>query len=446
MRKPNLGLVLASVLSAACGTSGSSSGTSAGDGGVSSAGFVAFECTGGPAAAIVIQPDLEVDHLEQRVETEGGDAGTRTVQVLSTRGEPCKTAGDQARCKERLAALRLDSSCGPDGNSITGRSCKPYFVSTRGDAISSAVTGAEIAALAGKINSPDELRLVVASAGYSLACGGASVTPEYKDLGGGAFEVHAYQAENCAPAAYAVTVNVDGTGKVTETSRTTLADKPSCAVAGRRPDGFVQTRGTASAAEHIATMATLEAAAVQAFREIAHTLSAMGANRQLQARVRTATRDEIRHARQMRRLAAQHGHAPTAASHAPYVLPSRQEFARRNMIEGCVRETFGAMIAAHQAAHAQDLSVRAAMQRIAADELRHADLSWDIASWLDETATPSERRAVYESVDRALAELEDELLVELPDDARRALGLPTQAQAMAMLQSFAHSLLAARAA
>ena len=51
------------------------------------------------------------------------------------------------------------------------------------------------------------------------------------------------------------------------------------------------------------------------------------------------------------------------------------EIARENAEEGCVRETFGALLAAHQAAYACDPEVREVMTRIAGDELRHAALA-----------------------------------------------------------------------
>jgi hypothetical protein len=431
------------MLATACGSSGSVA-TTTPDGGGSTAGFTPFACSVKETVVNIVQPDLEVDHLEQRQEVESSaDAGLRSVQVLSSRGEACKTASDKAKCQERLAALRLEASCGPDGGSITGRSCRPYFVYTRGDAISSAVSSAELTALIGKIDNPEELRLIVQSAGYALTCGG-SVTPEYKDLGGGAFEVHASKVENCAPKAYAVTLTVDAAGKVTETKRTETAGPVDCAIAGRRPEGFVLEGSAKSAADYIATMATLESAAVLAFRDIAHTLFVMNAPQDLQRRVREATRDEIRHTRTMRELSAEQ--PPTTVRRTAYVLPSRQEFACHNMAEGCVREAFGAMVAAHQAAHAQDLGVRRAMLVIAQEERAHAELSWDIAMWLDQSASAEERQRVQEAHTNALDELARDLGTVLPDHVTRDLGLPTRAQAEAMLRMFRSSLEEAQAA
>src|SRR4029079_4274037 len=66
------------------------------------------------------------------------------------------------------------------------------------------------------------------------------------------------------------------------------------------------------------------------------------------------------------------------------------EVAIENAVEGCVRETFGAMMATYQAAHAEDAEIARIMRRVARDETRHAALSWAVARWawpaLDEAA------------------------------------------------------------
>jgi hypothetical protein len=49
-----------------------------------------------------------------------------------------------------------------------------------------------------------------------------------------------------------------------------------------------------------------------------------------------------------------------------------------NTIEGCVGETFGAAVAHIQARRAAETRVRSAMLRIAADETRHAELTWKL--------------------------------------------------------------------
>src|SRR5205814_4301213 len=49
--------------------------------------------------------------------------------------------------------------------------------------------------------------------------------------------------------------------------------------------------------------------------------------------------------------------------------------------EGCVGETLGALLAAEQLRLASDPEVRRILQRIAKDELRHAELAWTFLAW-----------------------------------------------------------------
>src|SRR5262249_34549044 len=52
-----------------------------------------------------------------------------------------------------------------------------------------------------------------------------------------------------------------------------------------------------------------------------------------------------------------------------------------NAVEGCVRETFGALLAGFQATRARDPGIARLMRSIARDEMRHAALSWAVARW-----------------------------------------------------------------
>jgi hypothetical protein len=104
-----------------------------------------------------------------------------------------------------------------------------------------------------------------------------------------------------------------------------------------------------------------------------------------------------------------------------------------NAVEGCVRETYGALVAHHQAAHAQDEEIRALMRRIADDETRHAQLSWDIAAWAEAKLTRSERQHLGAARQAALAKLERELTASVDPALVEVAGMPDAASALAML-------------
>ncbi len=86
------------------------------------------------------------------------------------------------------------------------------------------------------------------------------------------------------------------------------------------------------------------------------------------------------HARRARRLA---GRARFSGNlrEAPRTR-SVFEIALDNAREGCVRETFGALLGWALAGRARDAKVRDFYSRIARDETRHASLSWRLHAWL----------------------------------------------------------------
>jgi hypothetical protein len=82
--------------------------------------------------------------------------------------------------------------------------------------------------------------------------------------------------------------------------------------------------------------------------------------------------------------------------------------ALENAVEGCVRETYGAVVGLVEARVSRDPEVRRASRSIAADECRHAELSWAVAAWILPRLTPGERHAVARAVKDAIAALQRE--------------------------------------
>ena len=183
----------------------------------------------------------------------------------------------------------------------------------------------------------------------------------------------------------------------------------------------------------LADGAALEAASVAAFEILAGELARFGAPRALVADAKRAARDEVRHARATAALAERFGASPASAP-APAPAPRERDlrtFAIENAIEGCVRETFGAALAAWQASRARDHAVREAMRAIARDEARHADLGWRIDAWLTSSASAGDARAMREARAAAVSALLASADEWGAGDA--ALGLPTAAEAARLL-------------
>ena len=202
-------------------------------------------------------------------------------------------------------------------------------------------------------------------------------------------------------------------------------------VGGRAPAGLARVEMTSHGAvgEHLARMAHLEAASVIAFARLDKELDNLGAPASLRLAARRAIADERRHARVMATLAWKHGAAvPPVEVSAPQ--PRKLvDMAIENAVEGCVRETWGALVAGWQAARAEDDGVRAAMRAIERDETRHAELAWEVARFADARLDDDERIRVTSARAIAVEELRASLSHEQPREVTTALGLPTPSDA-----------------
>jgi len=190
---------------------------------------------------------------------------------------------------------------------------------------------------------------------------------------------------------------------------------------GRRLDGLEEP----STPDLIARAAWLEAASIHAFRRLSRELEAHGAPPALVRRARACARDEARHARIMTRMARRRGAAVPRVVVRSCDVRDLESIARENAVEGCARETFGALFAAWFARAAADRELREAMTAIAPDELRHAALAWDVAAWAETKLGAAARARVRKARRGATARL----VRESSRDAR------TRALVRAMLRS-----------
>src|ERR1019366_7023529 len=76
-----------------------------------------------------------------------------------------------------------------------------------------------------------------------------------------------------------------------------------------------------------------------------------------------------------------------------------------NAVEGCIRETYGALVGMWQARFAGDPRVRRVMRAVARDEGRHAALSWEIARWAELRLIPQARKRLEAAKAEAIAQL-----------------------------------------
>ncbi len=224
---------------------------------------------------------------------------------------------------------------------------------------------------------------------------------------------------------------------------TVTIDCTKC-LGGRRPeqmDAFARAgRGGDEIGAWFAELAHLEGASIAAFRTLRAELLAHGAPRELVQMAERSAKDEVRHTRVTARIARKFGATPQLAKVRRGAVRSLEALAIENAAEGCVRETFGALLAAHQAEHAADPEIRAEMATIADDETRHAALAWAVAEWASARLDAAGRARVAEAKAKAVDALRAEIEAETPASLVATAGLPTAASARALLDGAARRL------
>lgn len=199
---------------------------------------------------------------------------------------------------------------------------------------------------------------------------------------------------------------VGGCGESCERKSATEVECKRYYCCGRATEGFVGPARAGDLGSLFAAYARLEAAAVVAFERMARELEAQGASDELIRDARRAANDERRHTRMMTALARRRGHDVDVTVESPSTVRTFFEIVLENAVEGCVRETFGALLAIIQSDEAPDPELRRAMKVIARDEVAHAELSWRIAAALEPRLSSTERALVHDARLRAFAELE----------------------------------------
>ncbi|GAC1596606.1 MAG: hypothetical protein NVS4B10_05720 [Myxococcales bacterium] len=202
------------------------------------------------------------------------------------------------------------------------------------------------------------------------------------------------------------------------------------APAGLKPGGRVEQPSLVAA--HLADAASLEGAAVFAFQALERELLAHEAPAHLVARARSAQRDEARHHAAMSKLARRSGARVPAVDVEPVGVRSLVEMAVENAVEGCVRETYGAAVAAYQGEWAADRSIRRAMRSIAIDEAEHASLGWAVDAWARSRISPAQLALVEAARQGARAGLVARTQQPVPPELVATAGIP-DAPSAAML-------------
>ncbi|MCA9607524.1 MAG: ferritin-like domain-containing protein [Myxococcales bacterium] len=377
-----------------------------------------------------ITPATSYDSIARYWVSGGGLPTGLPVEIVGTE---CGTATDAAICEAQVMELAQSSW----GN---------YLITTDGDDVQRHQTEAEVLALLGPIDTADEALLRVWHAGYTIVCDDLARSGVREVVDG--FEVIATQTSGGCGSPVVVTrylfhVATDGT--MTELSREEIERMEDWGCEGRRPEGLLPVEEEVPSdplGRWFASMARLEESAVDAFHGVADELAAHGAPTVLIEASRDAAADEVEHHRAMSRLARRFGAEPLPAEIVAHPVRPLYAIALENAIEGCIRETYGALAAHRQALAAHDPRVAEEMKVIAEDESRHAALSWEIAAWIEPRLSDAERTELTIAKAWAFAELRAEAQTE--PDARlvELAGVPDAQTAVALLDHLAATIFA----
>jgi len=394
---------------------------------------------------------VRADHLQTRVtydylalERQSGvykgvdDAGVAQFtgngapMVVSARGTPCASASS-AGCTTEVQQPGdfVPYNCVQACSALS-------FVTTRGDIVEHWSGADRVATLLAPIDTSDEAIMIAMANGYMVPCGAGSALAKVED---GYLLLGTKYASICpiVTQGYNLHVALDGTIRVL--GDFVFDSNQGCV--GRIPRGL-RSRSVgqhrSELGDYLANCAHLEAASVVAFERLACELEAHGAPQSLVEAAKVSARDEVRHARLIGLIAR--AHEGELVELEVDALPPRslEEIALENATEGCVRETYGALVGAYQAEHAREPALAQAMLAIAEDEARHAALSHHVYSWSMERLDASARERVRTERDRAIEVLRAECANEPSAALRELAGLPSAKVAQRMFDELTREL------
>jgi hypothetical protein len=437
-------------LAAGCGGSTFQSSDGGGDGGgtqdsgVDRTGFDLTLCEGSTYNPVSgVTETSQVDYLEQRIEQYNyTDAMLAPLTVLAKDGTACATATMKPVCTDKLGSMRTQAGW------MTGDTGGPaqiqqweYLAYTRGDEVSSITTPEAVKTFVAPIDTVKDAALVLTAIGHRIVCDGR---PNGRKTASG-FEIITQSGYTCGGPGISeniVSVSTSGATAVLHSVIIKPADM-MCAI-GRRPEGLAKAMsGGEGIGAFFATAAHLEAASVVAFERLAEELRAHGAPDDLVRDALRAAKDEVRHARATKNVAERHGAKVEDVCVDERPIRDLFAIAIENAVEGCVRETFGALVATYQAKKARDPMIARLMKQIAKDETRHADLAWRVAAWAQSLLDEEQRAYVVSMRTRAAAELRAALEIEPEAELMTAAGMPNAHDACALFDGVAAELWAA---
>jgi hypothetical protein len=166
----------------------------------------------------------------------------------------------------------------------------------------------------------------------------------------------------------------------------------------------------AQLAAHWARLGQMEHASIAAFARFNLQLLSLGAPSHLVEACNRALADETAHARSCFALASAYGGRAVGPARLDidHCLEDTSAVAVAKLVlrEGCIGETVAALEAVAAAEAAVDPAVKRALERIARDELNHAELAFQFLRWVLSSSSPEVRRELAAEAAQQLSDFE----------------------------------------
>ena len=349
--------------------------------------------------------DDQMDLLDGLNETEAIDGmllyglGVQASYIQEAGGTRCGNATDVELCNETVDSMLQYSS----SNAL---------VLTQGDVVQVLVTEEEVKSFLGQLDNPEKVFGWMHTHGMRLSCNFDNSAVVSSENGEAWMGVYTEITQDCAPVVRErVRVNINVSDwSITEIARAEIKRSDGVCI-GRKPPGELHFNNARYNIEcdslgiALARHAAYEAASVVAFLHLKMELELLGAPQHLLERIEKAADDERRHTLQVALLAKRYSQEAESFHVEPTEIRDLETIAIDNMQEGCIGETWGALVGLYQAETAQDLVIAETMRHIALDEVEHASLSWAIHDWLFPLLEDDSRLRVTQAKQKALDKL-----------------------------------------
>lgn len=206
--------------------------------------------------------------------------------------------------------------------------------------------------------------------------------------------------------------------------------------ATRRPSGFHATNFSrlSPTAAFYSTALELELVSIAAFKIMHLELSAYGAPSSILARIAEAEVVKRQHTSLLRGIVREVGGIDSGIEvSVDRPLRSLEDIAIENVVEGCVRESFGARVAAVQAERVLDPRHKKVFATIASDELNHAELAWAVHDWIRPYLGAAGATRVEVALLRAIDDLWVDATANYAKELEATAGLPSPTEMRTLL-------------